>query len=51
MKLSITARLVVMFAAATLATFTGIGAALYVVLEHELVHHQDEELVTVLQNM
>ena len=51
MKLSITARLVVMFAAATLVTFALIGVALYAVLEHALVHYQDEELSTNLQNM
>jgi two-component system, OmpR family, heavy metal sensor histidine kinase CusS len=51
MKLSITARLVVMFAAVTLLTFAGIGVALYVVLEHELVQHQDQELATNLQNL
>lgn len=51
MKLSITARLVVMFAAVTLATFAAIGAALYVVLDHELVQHQDQELSTNLQNI
>ncbi|MDQ2733390.1 MAG: heavy metal sensor histidine kinase [Pseudomonadota bacterium] len=51
MKLSITARLVAMFAAATLVTFVVIGAALYVVLQHELVQHQDQELSTNLQNM
>ena len=51
MKLSITARLVVMFAAATLVTFAAIGAALYVVLQHELVQHQDQELSTNLQNL
>jgi two-component system heavy metal sensor histidine kinase CusS len=51
MKLSITARLVVMFAAATCVTFVLIGAALYVVLERELIRHQDEELSTNLQNL
>ena len=51
MKLSITARLVAMFAAVTLLTFAGIGVALYVVLEHELVQHQDQELATNLQNL
>jgi two-component system heavy metal sensor histidine kinase CusS len=50
-KLSITARLVVMFAAATLITFAAIGAALYVVLQHELIQHQDQELSTNLQNL
>jgi two-component system heavy metal sensor histidine kinase CusS len=50
-KLSITTRLVVMFAAATLAGIASIGAALYVVLEHELMQHQDDELNTNLQNM
>jgi two-component system heavy metal sensor histidine kinase CusS len=51
MKLSITARLVAMFAAVTLLTFGAIGAALYVVLQHELVQHQDQELATNLQNL
>jgi two-component system heavy metal sensor histidine kinase CusS len=51
MKVSITARLVAMFAAATLVTFALIGAALYMVLERELIRHQDEELSTNLQNL
>jgi two-component system heavy metal sensor histidine kinase CusS len=51
MRLSITARLVAMFAAATLLTLAVIGAALYMVLERELVRHQDEELSTNLQNL
>ena len=51
MKLSITARLVAMFAAVTLLTFAGIGAALYAVLQHELIQHQDQELSTNLQNL
>jgi two-component system heavy metal sensor histidine kinase CusS len=50
-KLSITTRLVAMFAAATLATFGIIGAGLYAVLERELLRHQDEELNTNLQNL
>jgi two-component system heavy metal sensor histidine kinase CusS len=51
MKLSITARLVAMFAAATLVTLALIGIALYMVLQRELIRHQDEELSTNLQNM
>jgi two-component system heavy metal sensor histidine kinase CusS len=50
MKGSITARLVVMFALAALVTFSLIGAALYNVLERELIRHQDDELNTHLQN-
>jgi two-component system heavy metal sensor histidine kinase CusS len=48
---SITLRLVIMFAVATLATFALIGAALYVVLQREQMRHQDDELLTHLQNM
>jgi len=51
MKLSITARLVAMFAATTLAGFAAIGTVLYKVLEHELIRHQTEELQTNLQNL
>jgi two-component system, OmpR family, heavy metal sensor histidine kinase CusS len=51
MKRSITQRLVLMFALAALAMFTLVGAALYGVLERELVRHQDEDLNTNLQNM
>jgi two-component system, OmpR family, heavy metal sensor histidine kinase CusS len=51
MRISITARLVAMFAGATLVAFAAIGAALYVILDHELKAHQDEELRTNLQNM
>jgi len=50
-KPSITTRLVVMFALGALATFTLIGAALYGVLERELVRHQNDDLNTNLQNM
>jgi two-component system heavy metal sensor histidine kinase CusS len=51
MKVSITARLVAMLAAATLVAFGVIGAALYEVLAHELEHHQTEELLTNLNNL
>ena len=51
MRLSITARLVAMFAATTLAGFAAIGTVLYVVLDHELMRHQTEELQTNLQNL
>jgi two-component system, OmpR family, heavy metal sensor histidine kinase CusS len=51
MKQSITARLVIMFAIAALATFSLIGAALYGVLERELTRHQDDDLNTNLQNL
>jgi two-component system, OmpR family, heavy metal sensor histidine kinase CusS len=51
MKRSITTRLVVMFALASLATFSLIGAALYGVLERELTRHQDDDLNTNLQNL
>ena len=51
MKRSITARLVLMFALATLATFALIGAGLYGVLERELTRHQNDDLNTNLQNM
>jgi two-component system heavy metal sensor histidine kinase CusS len=50
-KRSITARLVLMFALATLATFALIGAGLYGVLERELTRHQNDDLNTNLQNM
>ena len=49
MRLSITARLVAMFAVATLAGFAAIGVVIYGVLEHELLRHQTEELQTNLQ--
>ena len=51
MKLSITARLVAMLAAATLIAFAIIGSVLYRVLAHELERHQTEELQTNLQNL
>ena len=51
MRRSITARLVAMFALATLATFAIIGAALYGVLDRELLRHQNDDLNTNLQNM
>jgi len=41
-KRSITNRLVLMFALGVLATLTVIGAALYGVLERELVRHQND---------
>jgi two-component system, OmpR family, heavy metal sensor histidine kinase CusS len=40
-----------MFALAALATFSLIGAALYGVLERELMRHQDDDLNTNLQNL
>jgi two-component system heavy metal sensor histidine kinase CusS len=46
---SITRRLVAMFAAASVATFALIGAALYGVLDRELLRHQDGELAIALQ--
>ncbi|MBV9889535.1 MAG: heavy metal sensor histidine kinase [Rhizobacter sp.] len=51
MRLSITSRLVAMFAAATLIAFGLVGTALYQVLAHELDRHQLEELRTDLQNL
>jgi len=48
---SITMRLVVMFALAALALFTLVGAALYGVLERELIRHQNDDLNTNLQNI
>ena len=51
MRRSITARLAAMFALAALATFSLIGAALYDVLKSELTRHQDDDLVTNLQNI
>lgn len=51
MKRSITARLVIMFAVAALATFALIGAALHGVLERELDRHQYDELKIGLRNM
>ncbi len=51
MTRSITARLVAMFAAAALLTFALIGAALSIVLDRELIRHQDDELGIGLQNM
>jgi two-component system, OmpR family, heavy metal sensor histidine kinase CusS len=50
-KRSITAHLVIMFAFAALATFSLVGGALYIVLERELTHAQDDELDTNLKNM
>ncbi len=50
MRSSITARLVAMFALATLATFALIGMALYGVLQRELTRHEDDELNTYMQN-
>jgi len=51
MRQSITTRLVLMFALAALATFSLIGAALYNVLERELIRHQNDALETNLQNI
>ena len=51
MRRSITMRLVVMFALAALALFTLVGAALYGVLERELIRHQNDDLNTNLQNI
>lgn len=51
MKRSITARLVLMFAVVTLATFLLIGAALQGVLARELDRHQYEELDTTLTSL
>lgn len=50
MKRSITVRLVAMFAAAALLTFSLIGASLYSVVHSELVRHQQEELHTIFQD-
>ena len=51
MRRSITLRLVLMFALVALAMFTLVGAALYGVLERELMRHQNDDLNTNLQNM
>lgn len=51
MKRSITARLVLMFAAVALATFALAGFALQNVLARELERHQYEELDTTLKNL
>ncbi|KAF3996666.1 heavy metal sensor histidine kinase [Glaciimonas immobilis] len=51
MKRSITVRLVTMFAAAALLTFSLIGASLYSVVSSELQRHQQEELHTIFQDM
>ncbi|MCJ0761920.1 heavy metal sensor histidine kinase [Variovorax terrae] len=51
MRHSITARLVLMFAVAALATFALIGAALYGVLQRELARHERDELNTHLHNL
>ncbi|WP_307648873.1 heavy metal sensor histidine kinase [Variovorax boronicumulans] len=51
MRGSITVRLVAMFAAAALATFALIGAALHGVLVRELERHQYEELDTTLKSL
>ena len=51
MKRSITARLVLMFAAVALATFALAGFALHSVLARELERHQYEELDTALRNL
>jgi len=51
MRRSITARLIAMFALATLLTFSIIGVVLYCVLERELIRHQNDDLNTNLQNV
>lgn len=51
MRLSITARLVSMFALAALVTFVLIGSVLYLVLRGELLRQQDNDLAAQLQNM
>ncbi|WP_418117525.1 heavy metal sensor histidine kinase [Variovorax sp. 350MFTsu5.1] len=51
MKRSITARLVLMFAAVALATFALAGFALHSVLARELERHQYEELDTTLKSL
>lgn len=51
MKRSITLRLVAMFAVAALATFALIGAALYGVLQNELMRYQKDDLQTAWQDM
>ena len=51
MKRSITARLVLMFAAVALATFALTGMALQSVLARELQRHQYEELDTTLKSL
>ncbi|MDP9897946.1 heavy metal sensor histidine kinase [Variovorax ginsengisoli] len=51
MRRSITTRLVLMFAAAALATFALIGAALQGVLARELERHQHDELATTLKGL
>ncbi len=48
---SITTRLVVMFAVATLCIFSLIGALLYNVVHRELERHQQEELHTLFQDI
>ncbi|MET0383468.1 MAG: heavy metal sensor histidine kinase [Burkholderiaceae bacterium] len=48
---SIAARLVGMFALGALLTFALMGAALYGVLERDLMRHQDDNLNTNLQNL
>src|SRR5262249_10210039 len=50
-KLSISQRLVLMFAVGALAAFSLIGIALYGVPEREMTRHQDNELNTNLQNL
>jgi two-component system, OmpR family, heavy metal sensor histidine kinase CusS len=50
-KRSITARLVAMFAAAALAVFALVGAALHGVLVRELERHQYEELDTTVKSL
>ena len=51
MKLSISHRLVLLFAVGALAAFSLIGVALYGVVEREMWRHQDNELNTHLQNL
>lgn len=51
MKGSITWRLGAMFALAAFAIFALVGAALYAVLQHELVQREDDQLTTYLQSL
>jgi two-component system heavy metal sensor histidine kinase CusS len=49
MKGAITWRLAGMFAGVALATFALVGGALYLVLQRELVQHEDDQLATYVQ--
>lgn len=51
MKGSITWRLAGMFAAVALVTFALVGAAVYMVLQQELVRREDDQLTTYLQGL